>query len=244
MEKEKSILNTVENIQKIAKEGDIITISGIYPKKEKKIILGCRAVVSVQKRVFGAESNHKDIHMVIYFKDGSFSCEFPKAQRIPVEKYALNDITIYRYSKIKLNRKDILFMKKVSSTFLGKGYDSGHLLDVLLNSFSGSPFIDKIRIFSKPKEKRESTCAASIAFIYNQLMKSKGGKELFSKLNKNSWDKKFVKKFEKHGGWDYDEVYPANFANSETRFDKEFIKIAEFSKGQLMWKRKSVKLED
>jgi len=220
------------------KKGDVInTVANV---KEKNIFdfikytIAVKTIVAVQRWIFGRKSNYKDSHTVIYFnKNKIFSVQLPKAKFITLDDLLKHtkQITIYRYNASKFEQKDVSYIEKECEKFVNqdKKYDIGQLIDILMNTVSGYPYKHTIKWFDQGRKNKVCSVGTAAMFTnWRHWAEKKGRKipRLFSKLNPNAWSKRFIKKFEKNGNkWNVEETFPANFANAEKMFNKEFKKI-------------------
>jgi len=171
----------------------------------------------------------------------TFSVEPPVCTFIPVEDYALKEISIYRYTKKKIDDKDIKIMIEGTLPILLTEYDYGQLGQIAINQIAGYPYEQKWDFLDFGSDKK--VCSVGVASVYtywrHQLEKS-GIKipRIFSKLNEKMWDRDFVKKFyeEGKGKWSVEQTYPANFSYSSTYFDNEFELILYMNNGKILYK--------
>lgn len=186
--------------------------------------IGCWGIRTYQKRVFGAASNWKDVHSMIYFdKNHIFSVEPPKTTYVKLKDIEKYDCSIYRF-RDSLCKDDIKVMRKAADSMIGIPYDYGQLLDIGFQEvLNYPPYIDKLNIFDFSKKKR--VCSVGVGVVYRALTKSKPLPKLFSYLNPYKWTDEFKKDFYHHGGyWRIEQYPPAIFANSDM-FNYEFINI-------------------
>lgn len=222
------------------KKGDVInTVARINKKNIFEFIkykIAITFIVLTQKIVFGRKSNYFDSHTVIYFnKNKIFSVHPPKAEFITLDELIENSkqITVYRYNASEFEQKDINYIEKECNKFVKeeKEYDIGQLVDILMNTIAGFPYKYKVKWFDQGRGNK--VCSVGVAAMFTKWRhwakkqnKNRKIPRLFSKLNKKAWSKRFIKKFEKNGGkWNVEETFPANFANTEQMFNKEFKKI-------------------
>ncbi len=230
---DEQLKESILQIRNIAKEGDIILIDENYPLYNPLKKLACRIIRNCQKKLFGEESSWNHTHVMVYFNDGAFSAEIPKALYRPMEKFILENISIYRYAKKKINLKDIKIMREIADQLIGKRYNSLHLFNILIDQNMGIPFSNKINLFRDKHEKL--VCSIGAGIIHNEFARKNNLPNLFSILNSEKWPKDFIEKFNQNGKkWDIETFYPACFANSESHFNSEFMKIAEFRNGKLI----------
>jgi len=236
MKKSKKIIKT---LKKILRPGDVINISG-HPKfYEFWLHIAYHYIRKTQKEVFGEKSRWTDTHTMMWFDGSAFSVEPPRAKMVPIEDFAFKEISIYRYTKCKFTAADIEIMWEGAKRILDTEYDFGQLLNILINTIAGYPFYEKYKFFDFGAKYK--VCSVGVAAIYTywrHKMEQKGKKipRLFSKLNPNAWNKEFIKKFKQHGNrWDVENTFPANFANTQTHFDKEFVNILFADKGEILY---------
>jgi len=224
-------------ILKVIKPGDVVNQKTPYKPYQILLATGIYAIRKYQRRLFGKESTWEHDHCMMFFdKSFTLSVEPPKAFKKPLEKYCLNDISIYRLTKKNLNKQDIDLLQKGAEQLVGTVYDVGQLLDIAINGLLGFEHTFKIKIFDFGKKKK--VCSVGIRAVFEYLYKKKykkpGDEEenwLFNTINPRKWPEKIVKKYQ---GTDVDATTPAHFANSDY-FGNEFKLVARFHKGEQIY---------
>jgi hypothetical protein len=258
---------TVDCIRSTAREGDVINLDPAHPSFIDGI--GAAGIRFAQKKLFGEASNWRDSHSMIYFKNATikecigrhkkveeilgknelpfkevFSVAPPKASFIPIEEFALDTVSVYRYAIRPLTPADIKIMLESTIDLLLTPYNYGMLLDIAIGEMHGYPFEQKTKIFDFGKKKK--VCSVGVASVYQKwrkILKKQDPAEvlprLFSKLNPEKWpDSKIVKEFRKDGhGWNVESTYPAQFANTDF-FNNEFGLVLRIEQGRVVFKER------
>ncbi len=252
MSKKTAIENAVKIIEHTAKDGDVINVVGHAKFWDIPMKIGFAAIKKAQYELFeepekyGDYCPNDDSHSMMFFRKKllekssyknvtTFSVEPPKAKFIPTEKYAMKDITIWRYTKKKFSKSDVEILLKAAEHIIGTKYDFGQLLDIAINQILGYPFDDKIKWFDFGN--KQKVCSVGVATIFEKFRnETKSIDRLFSKLNFRKWSGSMIKKFYSNGGrWDIEQTYPANFSNSATHFNTEFKLVLRMRKGKVLF---------
>jgi len=222
-----------KRILKLIKPGDVVNQKTPYKPYQILLATGIHAIRKYQRRLFGKEATWIHDHCMMFF-DRAFtlSLEPPKTIKKPLEKYCLNDISIYRLTKKTLNKQDIDVLREGAEELVGTVYDVGQLLDIAINGLLGYEHTFKIKIFDFGKKKKVCSVGVRSVFeyLYQKKIKKTDNEEetwLFNTINPRKWPEDLVKKYQ---GTDVDATTPAHFANSDY-FDNEFKLIARFHKG-------------
>lgn len=229
----------VKIIRELIKPGDIVNVSGAPSWYDIPLHIAYWGIRTAQKGLFGKSSAWRDTHTMIYFADGTFSVEPPKATYVPIEDYAMKDISFYRYTKKDIYKADIEILRKGADQIIGTSYDIGQLLDIAIGQVCGYPVEDKINIFDTGKKNVVCSVGAAAVYTYWRHELEKIGiklPRLFSKLNDKAWDKDFIRYYHKCGNkWSVERTYPANFANCKTHFDDEFELVLKMKAGEILY---------
>lgn len=221
------------HILKVIKPGDVVNQITSYKPYQILMATGIKAIRKYQRHLFGNEANWKHDHCMLFFdKKFTLSLEPPKTIKKPLEKYCLNDISIYRLQKKTLGKSDIDLMRKGAEELVGTVYDVGQLLDIAINGLLGYEHSFKIKIFDFGKKRKVCSVGVRSVFEYLYQKKNKNTKNeketwLFNTIDPQKWPKNIVKKYQ---GTDIDATTPAHFANYDY-FDNEFKLIARFKNG-------------
>lgn len=247
-------------IEKYSKEGDIINIDGCSSNPASEIAYW--SIRKAQKELFGKQNKWRDTHTMVKFNNSSivkyistnekvkkilgnnekpwhktFSVEPPKTTLITTESFAMDKISIYRYTKKQITQDDIKILLEATIPILLTKYDVGQLIDIAINQILGYPYDEKIYWFDfGTKYKVCSVGAGAIYQKWRKILEAKGTiiPRLFSKLNPNRWSQDFIQKFKDNGGrWNIENYYPALFSNSDM-FDNEFKLIVSMNKGKII----------
>jgi hypothetical protein len=258
---------TVDCIRFTAREGDVINLDPAHPSCIDGI--GAAGIRLAQKELFGEASNWRDSHSMIYFKNASimeyigkhekvekilgkntppikevFSVAPPRASFIPIEEFAMDTVSVYRYTIRPLTPADIKIMLESTINLLLTPYNYGMLLDIAIGEMQRYPFEQKTKIFDFGNKKK--VCSVGVATVYQKwrkILKKQDPAEvlprLFSILNPKKWpDPKIVKEFRKDGhGWNVESTYPAQFANTDF-FSNEFRLVLRIERGRVVFKER------
>jgi len=275
---------TLEYIEKICKDGDVINISNHSPFWKLHVRIACWGIRKAQRNLFenadqkymynGKEVTIKpneDTHSMIKFSrktivshimnDSSlneaykqkvskildknpwsktFSVEPPRATFIPVDDYAMDDISIYRHTKKDITDDDIKKMLHGTLPIIDTKYDYGQLINILANQVLGYEFDEKIKMFDFGAGRK--VCSVGVAAVYQYWRKQLENigiekQRLFSKLNESNWDKDFITRYNKKKRWDVENTYPCMFGVTKSHFDGEFELIAKLYKGKIQYSK-------
>ena len=235
--KKDKIQKACTRIQRIIKPGDVVNQITSYKPYQILLATGIKAIRRYQRHLFGKEANWKHDHCMLYFdRKFTLSVEPPKTIQKPLEKYCLNDISIYRLRNMTLSNNHINTLRSGAEELVGTAYDVGQLLDIAINGLLGLEHTLKIKIFDFGKKK--TVCSVGVRsvfeYLYQQkIKKSKDSRDewLFNTINPLKWSREIVKRFK---GTDIDATTPAHFANSDY-FDNEFKLIARFKDGKQVY---------
>ena len=165
----------------------------------------------------------------------------PSATFVPVSDYALLDITVFRYLGKEFDETDTEIMLKGALPLVGAGYDIGQLLDIAIGEVAGYPTAKKYNIFDFGR--RNKVCSVGVAAIYAHWRHSleKRGMNyprLFSSLNPDKWDNKFIEEFKREKNkWSVERTYPANFSNVSHFTPPEFEVILKMKDGNVIFQK-------
>lgn len=258
----KDLMQAVQIIEKFSKEGDVINIDG--HTKNIFYTIGYWGIRKAQKELYGPNSRWQDTHTMMKFNNSTiskilknnekvqtilennkkpwkkvFSVEPPKATFITTEEFALEHITVYRYTKKKFYSEDIKILLEATIPILLTQYDFGQLINIAVNQILGYPYDEKVLWFDFGCKMK--VCSVGVGAIIQKWRKTLEAQEkpvpprLFSKLNSHYWSKEFIEEFTKNGSrWNIENYYPAIFANSQY-YDNEFKLILEMNKGEIVY---------
>ena len=229
----KRIDSACEKILKVIKPGDVINQEGNHRWYEFWLAVTFSAIRHYQKKLFGRNSDWRDVHTMLYFdKENTFSVDLPKAAMIPLEKFCMTRFSIHRFKTIQLTSEYIQELREGADQMLGTDYDIGQLLDTGLNGLLGFNHQRRISIFDFGRKKKVCAVGVRICFeyLYQKRIKIPGStsaKWLFDKMNPRKWAEKQLANFK---GTDVEMTTPAHFANSDY-FRHEFELISRFENG-------------
>lgn len=227
----KRLEEAVQKVKNVARDGDVILIDEKYPLSKPLMKIGCGIIRQCQRRLFGEKSSWRDTHLIVYFSDGAFSAELPRATFRPFERFVLEPIAVYRYSKKEIDERDVSQMREAAEKMIGMKYSVGQLVNIMISQGMRSAFSNQVDFFGYTD--RKLVCTIGAGRLYQKVTGGNNLPDLFSRLNESAWKEEFVERFERYGrGWDLKTIYPACFANSGSHFDGEFEKIAEFCDGK------------
>ncbi len=169
-----------------------------------------------------------------------FSVETPIATLKDSKSFIFEDICVYRYTKKRLDENDIKILLKATVPLLGTKYDYGQLLNIATNQMLGYSFDEKTKVFDMGgKRKVCSVGVAAVFQIWRKELEKQGIKipRLFSKLNRNNWDPKFLKKFDEVGRWNVENTYPAMYALTKKYYNSEFELVLRMRNGKILYRK-------
>jgi hypothetical protein len=247
--KEKWCRQGAKLLKKYSKDGDVHNYEDTPPFWKVFLLIAVLAIRRFQKKTFFGKwikwgirlvmmrtKNWKDHHTMQYFEDGTRSVQTPQAKVIPVTCYSHYDVSIYRYTPKDFTPEDIQIMKDIWNRIIGTKYDYAQIMNIAINQILGYPFKQKTKILN-PEEKK--VCSVGVATVFQAWRKQIDKKvpRLFRVLNKSVWTDKFQEKFaENENRWSVENVYPSNFAVTETHFNGEFKLILKIRKGRIIYK--------
>lgn len=220
--------------------GDVINLSGRSHLWEPWFMVANAGIRGNQKRIFGLQSNWHDTHCMLYLDpEHTLSVQPPRGVwRTPAE-YCDERVSIWRFTKHRpFAPEEIAVMRDYAQEHLiGKFYDVGQLLDILINTILGYPNVLKYRVFDFGGNLK--VCSVGVRVLYErlrQVLEENGADaypRLFRKLNPLApWpggvfpQSRIPDKY----GVDVESTAPAHFANSHY-FDNEFKLVALFDDG-------------
>lgn len=198
-----------------------------------------QAIQGYQKRLFGSEATWTDTHTMIYLPGGIYSQESPVCRTWNIDEYFKHqeketiNLTLYRYQETEFKSSDINLMTFHADSLIGKKYDYGQLINILVNGMTGHPSEEKIKAFDLSAQRK--VCSVYVAWVYNMWHIETGKRfpRIFKKLNKRYWNDKFLKNYDEKRGWNIENITPAHFANTN-QFDFEFKKVFEIRKNNVI----------
>lgn len=228
-------------VKSFLQAGDTVNTSGRAHWWEFWYRLSYRGIRSNQKRIFGPQSIWHDTHCMLYLDaDRTLSVEPPKGRWLKVEDYCLDRLSIWRFQKhpVPFQPAEIRVMADHAEKHLiGKVYDVGQLMDILINTILGYPNVLRYRCVDFGKKLK--VCSVGVRVLYEALRKhlENSGQpafpRLFQKINPLApWPGGIFPQSRIPGkyGVDIEATAPAHFANSHY-FDSEFRLVAIFDSG-------------
>ena len=221
--------------------GDVVNLSGRVTWKTFYYIVPYHGIRSNQKRIFGKQSIWYDTHCMLYLDpEHTLSVEPPRAKWLRPEEYCLDRVSIWRFTKfpVPFTAEQVAVMRQHADEHLiGKLYDVGQLMDIMINTILGYPNTLHFRIFDFSKKLK--VCSVGVRVLYEKLRKhlEEAGQRafgrLFQKINPLApWPGGVFPQSRIPGkyGVDVETTAPAHFANSHY-FDSEFELVAVFDSG-------------
>jgi hypothetical protein len=231
----------LQAIMRVCLPGDVININSRDSWWNIVNRFGHWGIRTHQKALFGPDACWKDTHDMLYFDvDKIFSVELPRAKWAHLNQYALDRLTVWRFTKFELGPEELKLMEDGARPIIGKTYDIGQLADIALNHLYDHPQEIRYKVFDWGEDLKVCSVGVRLAYEYmrKNLPPGKTMKRLFSTFRYHAWaaaDK--VQKLNTFGkGVDVEATAPAHFANSDY-FDDEFAFVAAFDRGKLLLHR-------
>jgi len=229
------------DVSSFLQPGDVVNESGRVTWKTFYYWVPYQGIRGNQKRIFGKQSIWHDTHCMLYLDpEHTLSVEPPRARWLHPEDYCRGRISIWRFNKfpVPFAPGQVEVMKRHADEYLiGKIYDVGQLLDILINTILGYPNGLHYRFFDFSKKLK--VCSVGVRVLYEKLrqhLEATGQPafgRLFQKINPLApWPGGVFPQSRIPGqyGVDVEATAPAHFANSHY-FDSEFSLVAVFDSG-------------
>jgi len=229
------------NVTKYLQPGDVINPSQDAPWWQLWWRVPYHAIRRNQERIFGRQSNWDDTHCMLYLDpEHTLSVQPPRGRWLTPADYCQERIAIWRFTKYPMpfTPGEVTVMRDYAEMHLiGKLYDVGQLLDILINTILGYPNVIRYPIFDFGKQLK--VCSVGVRVLFErlrQVLEDTGRPAydaLFRKLNPLApWPGGVFpqSRIPNQYGVDVEATAPAHFANSHY-FDNEFELVAMFDGG-------------